>query len=280
MRGRSPLIVTLLCSLLALASRSVGQQSHALPPPVGGITVPDVIRLSQAGLSDNTIIAQIRMRPQPFDLSPDDLLQLRIARVPNPVIEAMAEPPAPPPGKTATGKSPSPHSPSPRSLPTEPGMYIATANGSTKIIGQVVTFNRTGSLLVHGLTIGIKAKHENIQLLGAHAQIAVDGQPAFYFIPVKQEADTGVDAGDLVLVRLEEKPERRQFEMDAQGDWRASKGISITHQVELLRSEETEGVYKVTPAGTLVKGEYALYLRRGEGLTAYLYDFSSDGGEQ
>ena len=159
-------------------------------------------------------------------------------------------------------------------LPTEPGMYIEL-NGAccSKIIGQIAEFKRSGSLLVSDMTAGIKTKKENIQLLGAHAQTVVSPQPVFYFVPAKQEADTGVNAGDLILIRLEEKAKRRQFEIAAYGAWRRSSGISLTHQVELLRSEARPGVYKVMPATELEKGEYALYLSRGEGMAAYVYDF-------
>ena len=48
-----------------------------------------MIKLSKAGLSDDVIIAQIKKRPQPFDLTPDQLLQLKAARVNDRVIEAM-----------------------------------------------------------------------------------------------------------------------------------------------------------------------------------------------
>jgi len=87
MHGRLPLIALLLCLLSAPTSSL--PQSHALPPPVGGITFEQVIRLSQSGLSDAVIIAQIKKRPQPFNLSPDELLQLKDAHVGNAVIEAM-----------------------------------------------------------------------------------------------------------------------------------------------------------------------------------------------
>jgi hypothetical protein len=56
---------------------------------VGGITFEQVIKLSQSGLSDGIIIAQIKKRPQPFNLSPDDLLRLKDAHVSDTVIEAM-----------------------------------------------------------------------------------------------------------------------------------------------------------------------------------------------
>jgi PDZ domain len=95
--------------------------------------------------------------------------------------------------------------------------------------------------------------------------------------PAKQEADTGVNAGDLVLIRLEEKSKRRQFEVGAQGLWRGSSGISITHQVQVFRSEEKLGVYKIIASTSLKKGEYALYVTRGNGLSPYVYDFSVEG---
>ena len=162
------------------------------------------------------------------------------------------------------------------SIPSEPGMYVQAAGGFNKILGQIVAFTRSGSLLVSKLTVGIKTTKQNAQLLGPHAQTVVDGKLVFYFIPPKQEAEAGVNAGDLVLIRLEEKPERRQFEIGAVGMARASSGISITHQIQLFRTEVKPGIYTITPAVALGKGEYALYLARGEGMQAYVYDFSVD----
>src|SRR5438552_17426243 len=98
-------------------------------------------------------------------------------------------------------------------LPSGQAMYLQAAGGRTKVIGQIAEFKRSGSALVSHATVGIKSQKENIQLLGAHAQTVVSSRPVFYFIPAKQEADAGVNAGDLILIRLEEKPERRQFEI-------------------------------------------------------------------
>jgi membrane-associated protease RseP (regulator of RpoE activity) len=157
--------------------------------------------------------------------------------------------------------------------PTEPGMYVEVSGGLTKVIGQIVEFKRSGSLLVSDMTIGIKTRKENIQLLGPHAQNVVSAQPVFYFMPAKQEAEVGVNAGDLILIRLEEKPKRRQFEIAARGAWRSSSGISLTHQIQLLRDEVNPGVYRIMPATELAQGEYALYLARGENLAPFVYDF-------
>ncbi len=158
-------------------------------------------------------------------------------------------------------------------LPTDPGMYVEAAGSFTKIIGQIAEFKRSGSVLVSNATVGVKSAKSNIQLLGEHSQTVVAPQPIFCFIPAKQEADAGVNAGDLILVRLEEKSKRRQFEIGARGLWRASSGISLTHQIQIFRSELKSGVYKIAPATELAKGEYALYLSRGEGMAPYVYDF-------
>ena len=160
------------------------------------------------------------------------------------------------------------------SVPVEAGMYLVRGSDSTKILGQIVEFERSGSMLASKVTLGVKSRKANVQLLGAHAQMVAGANPEFFFIPARQESDAGVNAGDLILIRLEEKANRRQFEVGAEGDWRASKGISLTHQVQLDRSEVKSGVYKITPVGGLSRGEYGLYLTRGEGLAPYIYDFS------
>jgi hypothetical protein len=187
------------------------------------------------------------------------------ATVLKPAVSAPASP-APTPAK--------PVETAPAALPNEAGMFLAANGGYTKIMGQIVEFERSGSLLASKVTLGVKTAKGNAQLLGPHATTVVTANPTFYFVPAKQEADAGVNAGDLILIRLEQKKERRQFEVSAEGDWRASKGISLTHQVQLDRSEVTPGVFKITPVGELNRGEYGLYLARGEGLAPYIYDFS------
>ena len=158
--------------------------------------------------------------------------------------------------------------------PSEHGMFVEEPGRLKKIIGQIAEFKRSGSLLVNDLTLGIKTRKVNIQLLGPTAQTVVPAQPVFYFVPAKQEQAVGVNAGDLILVRLEEKPNRRQFEIAASGVWRFSSGITLTHQIQILRDEVEPDVYRIMPGVELSKGEYALFLARGEGMAPYVYDFS------
>lgn len=97
--------------------------AHA-PKPSAGMSVNDVIRLSQAGLGDEIIIGQIQRRAQSFDLSTDDLLRLKAAKVSEAVIRAMivgstpAGAPPPPAPNVTPARTPAPSAvPTPRPLP-------------------------------------------------------------------------------------------------------------------------------------------------------------------
>src|ERR1700684_4485836 len=87
--------------------------------------------------------------------------------------------------------------------PTEHGMFVENSGQLRKLIGQIAGFKRSGSHAVNDLTLGLKAKKVNIQLLGSTAQAVVPAQPVFYFVPAKQEQAVGMNAGDLILIRLE-----------------------------------------------------------------------------
>jgi TPR repeat protein len=99
---RAQLPVLLLLQILLSASTLAAAQSKNLDPPPAtdlatkpassqsnGMTVDDVIKLSKAGLGDDIIIQQIKKRTQPFDLTPDQLIELKSVRVSDSVIRAM-----------------------------------------------------------------------------------------------------------------------------------------------------------------------------------------------
>jgi len=56
------------------------------------MTIDDVIKLSKAGVSDDLIIQQIRNKGQRFDLSTDQLLQLKSASISERVVQVMIDP--------------------------------------------------------------------------------------------------------------------------------------------------------------------------------------------
>jgi hypothetical protein len=247
-------------------------------------SVNDVIRLSKAGVSDAVIIAQIKKSPHTYDLTADQLIEMKASHVSDTVIQqlqlksppvvataALDAPTLAPKERTGANSGTQRNEPV---LPMEEGLCVSTSNGCNKLFGQIASFERTGSRFVNWITLDIKAAHDNVQVLGPHAQMVVDPQPTFYFIPAKPDAEAGIDAGELLLMRLEQKTHRRQYEVEARGTWRGSKGVTPTHQIQLVRSEEGHQLYRLTPAKALPKGEYALYLVRGDGKSPIFYEFS------
>jgi hypothetical protein len=264
---------------------------YLAPDPHTKLTVNEIIRLSRARISDEVIVQQIVEEGKPFHLSASETLRLKNDGVSERVISAMIDPKAAKAQQNSAGAQPAqPKSTNASSgpaiagsstvggvtldLPSESGLYFVAGREQTKVLGQPITFERTGSRLVSTVTLSIKAAHDNVQLPGRHAQTLTGTRPTFAFVPSRAEIDNGVTAGDLLLVKLETHGDRRQIEIAAGGSWRASKGVSITHQLQMLRSEPKPGLYQVAPADPLQLGEYAIYLQRGEGLPPLLYDFS------
>ena len=266
--------------------------------PACPLTVNDIIKMSQAGVHGDSIIAEFQRCDQHFKLSKNDLARLKNAGVSQPVIQAMIAPPANTGAKpaasgtaatpqaakpTASGASarpatnaianaPSPINASPPALPSEPGLYLLADQQQTKVLGQPVTFERTGSKFASGLNI--KAEHNIVQIPGAHAQTMTGSKPVFAFVPSRQETPNGMSADDLLLISLEVNGDRRQIDIAAGGAGRAGWGTSIPHQLQAVRTEPSYGLYELTPADPLKPGEYAVYLERGDALPAVLYAFS------
>ena len=71
---------------------------------LAAISVEDVVKMAKAGLGEDVIIAQLAKENAKFDLSVDDLIKLKGAKVPEQVIKAMVSGPASP-GASTTASS-------------------------------------------------------------------------------------------------------------------------------------------------------------------------------
>jgi hypothetical protein len=183
------------------------------------------------------------------------------------------------------------------SVPQEPGLYAVLSGGALRqIAGRPTSFVRTGSLLASELTMGMHARRVNTQIAGASAYVTVGRRATFYY-RVAQSAPDQVVPGtvSLILTQMSVKQGRRQFELDAEGMFRRSQGISVRHQANFDAQELEPGLFKLNP-DDLPEGQYAFFLyvagpgqggdwewtreratssRRagGEALRGFLYDF-------
>ncbi len=89
-----PLVFALLMSACIGCAQPGAKSASSRPGKAGTrMTVEDVVRLAQAGMSDDVILAQIRAKHQSFDLTADQLIQLKSAKVSERVIRVMLDMP-------------------------------------------------------------------------------------------------------------------------------------------------------------------------------------------
>jgi hypothetical protein len=190
------------------------------------LTVDGVLSMVQGGLSDDVIVARLRKEDKPFDLSPDDLLRLKKAKVSDAVLKVMMDPKA---DATASAQS-SPQGPATVVVqsPLFPGISAPRASGATPASGgnasgdpndpmvphdsgiylytkdrdgkpQMIVLERAayqgakssgmfGTAITHGI---VKAK-SRAMINGPHAGIQVnETSPTFYFYFDDKQAGLG-----------------------------------------------------------------------------------------
>jgi hypothetical protein len=247
------------------------------PPAHESLTNDSIIKMVKAGLSDTVIISVVSTQPGKYSLGADDIIAFKKAGVSDQTITAIVN-------RSASGSSPPPVSSAgvnvvkeegsatnhdrvggERSLdqdlriPNEAGLYaMGPTEGLERIEGRATSFVRTGSRVASAATLGIHANRVNTQIPETRANVTLGPTPTFYYRPVKDEGGL-----DLILTRLTVKNGRRQFEVGAQGIFRASKGVSVRHQMDFNADEVEPGLYKLVLTHQLKAGQYAFYLLRG-----------------
>ncbi len=256
--------------------------------PAPTLTVEDIGRLVQAGISDDLIIAKLRKNGKAFDLSTDDLVKLKKAGASDRILSVMMDPgpPAPAPPAAPPVAAPAPAAPAPATttapaaptpgIPDEVGVYWAEHNGELhRVEGIAVSNRRTGSTFASKMTLGIKRMRVNAQLNGPHAQLRVkERQPQFYFY-LPEDASIG----DYLLLRLAQRPDVRQIEIGEKTIWKEQVGVDHAKEISFTYKRVKNRLYLLTPNGELDLGEYGFYIAAGpllEKATGRIYDFGID----
>lgn len=231
----------ILCStvLLSLAISTAAQTDVlVLGPPPKPITVQDVIRLSKAGLSDDTIIEQLRAKHQHFDLTTDQLIQLKSAKVSERVIQTMInpgyKPPAPATAKPTTPATPSVERKTPLpslehpgdtkiisldGMPTELGVYARIKGEWAALAPEEVSW-KSGGLAKSVASGGIVKGDLNGFIEHSTSSYRLSA-PLELMIVVPE----GFDIADYQLVRLHDRDGYREFRTVTGGVFHVS-GVS------------------------------------------------------
>ncbi|MBI4905210.1 MAG: hypothetical protein HY820_16360 [Acidobacteria bacterium] len=295
---------------------ATGQQKQAgsVPAPAkpalrAGLTVEEVCKLAQAGLSEDLILALVRKNGKAFQLTTPQVLQLKQAAVSDAVIKVMLDPAAevqpgtvlvPPELPRDTPATPSPavvvaapvaaastpaaHAPAEvitpagtGRVPEENGIYwLKDGRELVRIEGKALSNIRTGNMLTHSLTLGVKRMRINAQLRGPRAESRIrEKQPRFYlYLP------EDASAGDYLLLRLVQRSDVRQLEVGQSRFFKSQAGVDQSSEVDFSVERVKPRLYLVTPKTALEAGEYGFYPAAGASEmkkpSGRIYDFGVD----
>jgi hypothetical protein len=229
------------------------------------ITNKDVIDMTSLGISDDVIIAKIRGAAAggtlQFDTSVDGLKELKAAKVSEEVIKVMINP-APPAASVLVAATPITNDPN--LPPPEVGVYWKNGNAFARVEGQAISQAKVGGKAGSMFTYGLRNEHWDAYLNGPQSKNVIqDRLPEFYiYVP------DGASSSDFVLISLEKKGNRREFQIGSFGGIMGGKS-GVKREKEIAFTAEHAGIrtYKIKLAAAMQPGEYAFFMGTGQSST-------------
>ncbi len=273
-------LALLLCAILLSGARAQdGLPTHKR------FTNQDVISMVQLGLSDDLVIAKIRAAAAKgadsvsFDTGAGGLKALKDANVSDAVITAMINPA---PFAATVLRASGPVTADPNLPPPEVGVYWKDGSSFVLIEGQMLTNMKVGGKAGAMFTNGMRNMHWDAFVEGPTSRnIVRERRPTFYvYVP------DGNDASDYVLIELDRKRNRREFQVGSFGGITGGKsGVKRDKEIHMTAEHVGIRTYRVTLDAELKRGEYAFFMgtgqtntmssrRSGGAASGRIYDFS------
>jgi hypothetical protein len=252
-------LALLVALFLLLASTTLGQQLGKR------ITNKDVIDMVALGLSDEVIIAKIRGAAAggtlQFDTSVDGLKELKAGKVSDEVLKVMINP-APPAAPVVVAAAPMTNDPN--LPPPEVGVYWKNGNAFTRIEGQAISQAKVGGKAGSMFTYGMRNEHWDAYINDPQSKNVINERlPVFYiYVP------DGASSSDFVLISLEKKGNRREFQIGSFGGITGGKS-GVKRDKEVAFTSEHAGIrtYKIKLDAAMKPGEYAFFMGTGQQAT-------------
>ncbi|HKU28766.1 MAG TPA: hypothetical protein VJQ54_25065 [Candidatus Sulfotelmatobacter sp.] len=226
-------------------------------------TNEDVAEMAKLGLSDDVIIAKIRKACEEgtdrvnFDTSVEGLKALKAANVSDPVIKVMINP-APATPTIVAGANPIAVDPS--LPPPEVGVYWRDEGKFVLLQGQTVSNTKAGGKAGSMFTYGLRGQHWDAMIDGHTSKNVVrDRKPVFFlYVP------DGTDSSDYVLLKLNQKGDRREFQIGSFGGVTGGKsGVKKDKEVSFQAEHVGLRVYRLALEEALKPGEYGFFMGTG-----------------
>lgn len=214
-----------ICALLLIGASLVYSQSSL----ESDMDNARIIEMTHKGLGDDVIIARIKASATKFDLSDDDLANLKKAGVSDAVVSAMIQ----------------------STQLTSPKVTIDGNPVEVRTIGE----QKVGGRLGHAVSLGIMSVKNKAYLQGQHASLIASRSPV---VNIELPANDNID--NYIIVEMDDKGDRREIEMGSVGGTVGEKvGIRADRIVRTSATPLGGRHFKISPVKELKKGEYILY---------------------
>ena len=241
------------------------------------MTNDEVISLARAGLNPSLIVGKIRTSKTNFNLSTDSLIALKKAGVSDDIVAAMLEAKS---GRSVNAAAPTTNGSAPIGPLGDPNDPMAKHNYGiflyeekdgvkkmTALKANVSAQNRTGGMFTSSLTYGIGKVKTKSNLPGRNADLQLQStSPTFYFYlditsgGLNTSSGVPADPKEFTLVRFNQRSDNREVTIGKSNAFGAKGGLSDEYVVQFKAEDMGNGIFKVTPAAGLTKGEYGFYL--------------------
>ena len=293
-----------LIAWLALSQVSVAQNPAA--PGGAKMSVADVQDMIQAGLPEDLIIAKLKKQNNAFDLTPQQMVQLKKNGISDNIIKVMIDPTAVisapavitlVPGNRASGATPgvgvsdaaieaNVNNPD---APHDSGIYLFTSKDTQQImiaLERAATQGTKTGVLGAAFTYGLVKGKTRAVIPGPHASIRTgDQRPIFYFYFEEKSAGLGKagfgaqtvsNPNQFSLVKLEVKKDHRETVIGTIGFGSASSGTDSKSMIAFKADRLRPGAYRVVPTANMEPGEYCFMSPSAAGAAgaADMFDFS------
>ncbi len=223
-----------------------------------------IVKMVKAGLGDGVILSMVQNQPGNYSVTPDTMVQLKQAGVPDDVLAAMASKNsnaaplnnnAAPPAEQSAAIGGDPYD------AMDIGVYRQVQGQWVEVPTETVNW-KSGGFLKSIATDGIVKGDINGHLDGGASRTTVNTPMQFLII-----APDGNEATNFELVRMHAKGNQREFRTVTGGVFHASGGTS-RDAVSFDEKRVERHVYTVDLPNDLAKGEYAFLALGFSGSTA------------
>lgn len=243
------------------------------------LTNDSIIKMVKAGLSQDVIVSMVRSQPSSYTLTPDQLIALKSAGVPDAVVSAMVNKNvgagsvvrANSSGATPAAGTVAAGDPNDPMASHDSGIYLYAKdrNGEYKLImleQAAYQGSKTGGVMTSAMTYGLKKAKMKAVIPGQRAGIrSPDQDPIFYFYFEDKAAGlgkAGFGAGavsnpnQFALVKLDVTKSSRETTIGEFGALGSSSGTNEKSMVTFKSEKLRNGLYKVAVNSPLDPGEY------------------------